>query len=302
LVVVQIPEQYFRAGKIVSAIRPWVKSQVSPGTKYRDIAVGVEEEIVRRGGQPAFPCGIGVNEVTAHYAPVNSDPSVIDEGDVVKVDYGVHIDGYIADTAVTVTFNPRYQSLLEATERALRAAIDTVMKDRRTGELGRAIQREAERERFKTINNLSGHTLEQYIVHAGKSIPNLFVANLPALKKGDVFAIEPFLTPGDAAGYVVEAPQETIFSVISRKRTGRKDADELLDRIWKMRRTLPFTPRWLGKDDAEIRQVAELLETLRGKKLIRGYGTLVEASSRPVAQFEHTLAVGDDDTVTVLTT
>jgi methionyl aminopeptidase len=296
---VQIPEQYFKAGKIVGAMKSWVRSQVTPGTKYSDIAVRVEEEIVRRGAQPAFPCGIGVNEVTAHYAPLETDPSVIDEGDVVKVDYGVHIDGYIADTAVTVTFNPMYQSLLEATERALRAAIDIVMKDRRTGEIGRAIHTEAEREGFKTISNLSGHTLERYIVHAGKSIPNLFVPNLPALKKGDVFAVEPFLTPGDAAGYVVEASQETIYSVIGRKRTGGKEADELLDKIWNMRRTLPFTPRWFGRD-YEKKRLDELLETLKSKKLMRSYGTLVEASSRPVAQFEHTLAI-EDSAVTVLT-
>ncbi len=295
----KIPEQYFRAGRIVGAMKSWVKSQVTPGTKYTDIATRVEEEIVRRGAQPAFPCGIGVNEVTAHYAPLETDPSVIDEGDVVKVDYGLHIDGYIADTAVTVTFNPIYQSLLETTERALRAAIDIAMKDRRTGELGRAIHAEAEREGFKTITNLSGHTLEQYLVHAGKSIPNVFVPNLPVLKKGDVFAVEPFLTTGDAAGYVVEASQETIYSVIGRKRTGVKGADELLDKIWSMRRTLPFTPRWFGRD-YEKEDLNELLETLKSKRLLRGYGTLVEASSRPVAQFEDTLAL-EDGTVTVLT-
>ncbi len=295
----QIPEQYFRAGKIISGMRSWVSSLVVPGVRYRDIAVNVEEEIVRRGGQPAFPCGIGVNQVTAHYAPLDDDPTVIREEDLVKVDFGVHIDGYIADTAVTVTLNSAYQSLLKATERALRAAIETAMKDRRTGEIGRVVLREAERDGFKTISNLSGHTLEQYVVHAGKSIPNLFVPNLPVLKKGEVFAVEPFLTLGDAAGYVVEARQETIYSVVGRKRTGTKEADELLDRIWSQRKSLPFTPRWFGRD-YDKKKLDSLVHELKSKKLLRGYGTLVEASSRPVAQFEHTLAL-NEDTVNVLT-
>jgi methionyl aminopeptidase len=295
----QIPEQYFRAGRIANEMKPWVKSRVAPGVEYRAICRGVEEEIVRRDGEPAFPCGIGVNHVSAHYAPQDDDTGVIREDDLVKLDYGVHVDGYIADTAVTVTFNSRYQTLLEATERALHSAIDTVRKDRRIGEIGRAIWREATRDGFKTINNLSGHTLERYIVHAGKSIPNLFVPNLPVLKKGEVFAIEPFLTLGDAAGYVVEAPQETIYSLIGRKRTGTRDADELLEKIWSMRKTLPFTPRWFARDYPG-EKMRQLLSELKRKKLVRGYGTLVEASSRPVAQFEHTVAL-DDDTMTVLT-
>ena len=280
-------------------MKPWVKSRVSPGVEYRAICRDIEGEIVRRGGEPAFPCGIGVNHVSAHYAPQDSDSSEIREDDLVKLDYGVHVDGYIADTAVTVTLNSRYQTLLEATERALHSAIETVRKDRRIGEIGRAIWGEAARDGFKTISNLSGHTLERYIVHAGKSIPNLFVPNLPVLKKGEVFAIEPFLTLGDAAGYVVEAPQETIYSVVGRKRTGVREADELLEKIWSVRKTLPFTPRWFTGEYSE-QKMRQLLAELKKKKLVRGYGTLVEASSRPVAQFEHTVAL-DDGTMTVLT-
>ena len=141
----------------------------------------------------------------------------------------------------------QYQSLLEATERALQAAIDVVKRDKRIGEIGRAIDASATKEGFKPINNLSGHTLEQYMVHAGKSIPNLYAPNLPVLKKDDVFAIEPFLTPKDAAGYVIEAPQENIFSIVVRKRTGTREFDDLLNRLWDQRKTLPFTPRWFNE-------------------------------------------------------
>ena len=280
-------------------MRQWIKSRVVSGMSYLELCVKTEEEIVRRGGDPAFPCGIGVNHVSAHYSPQADDSTVIRDEDVVKIDFGVHIDGYIADTAVTTTFNPRYVALLEATERALRAALDMARKDRRVGEIGRAIFTEAARDGFRTIANLSGHTVEQYVVHAGKSIPNLYVANLPVLKKGEVFAIEPFLTPGDASGYVVDAPQETIFSVTGRRRTGRKDADELLEEIWSRRKTLPFTPRWFGERYG-MEKLKNLLTELKNRRLVRGYPTLVEASSRPVAQFEHTVAL-EDDGLTILT-
>jgi len=295
----EIPEQYFRAGRIANEMKSWVKSRVAPGVEFRAICRDIEEEIARRGGEPAFPCGIGVNHISAHYAPQDDDLGVIHEDDLVKLDYGVHVEGYIADTAVTVTLNSKYQTLLEATERALQSAIDTVRKDRRIGEVGRAIWREATLDGFKTISNLSGHTLERYVIHAGKSIPNLFVPNLPVLRKGEVLAIEPFLTLGDAAGYVVEAPQETIYSIIGRKKTGTREADELLERVWNQRKTLPFTPRWFARDYSGDK-IRQLLGELKRKKLMRGYGTLVEASSKPVAQFEHTVAL-EDDTLTVLT-
>lgn len=257
-----------------------------------EVAVKVEEEIVRRGGQPAFPTGIGVNQVTAHYAPQNDEAGKVQESDVVKIDYGVHIDGYVADTSVTITENPSYQLLLEATERALQAAMEVVKRDRRIGEIGRAIAATAKAEGFRPISNLSGHTLEQYVVHAGKSIPNLYSPGLPMLNKGDVFAIEPFLTLADAAGFVVEAPQENIFSLIVRKRTGNKELDDLMDRIWNQRKTLPFSPRWFDQGYKEGRLVA-LLRELEKRRLVHSYPTLVEASGKPVAQFEHTMTIED---------
>lgn len=250
----------------------------------------MEREIIRRGGKPAFPCGIGVDEVTAHYAPPSDDARVIEEKHVVKVDLGVHVDGYVADTATTITYNPEFQLLLEATERALNSAIAILKKDPRVGEIGRAVHQEAKDHGFKTISNLSGHTVDRYIVHAGKSIPNLYMPNLPALKRNEVFAVEPFLTLGNAAGYVIDSAQETIFSLVSQRRLGVKELDEVVQLIWGERRTLPFTPRWFSEHYKEGR-LRELLGKLEERKVVRSYATLVEASGKPVAQFEHTMAL-----------
>jgi methionyl aminopeptidase len=295
----RIPEQYVKSGKIAREIRQWILGNVRAGSGLLDVAEKIEAEIVRRGGQPAFPTGMGVNEVTAHYAPQEDEEGVIQETDVVKIDYGVHIDGYIADTSITITENPQYQSLLEATEKALQAAIDVVKRDKRIGEIGKAISSVAEREGYRPINNLSGHTVEQYQVHAGKSIPNLYAPNLPMLKNADVFAIEPFLTLPDAAGYVIEGPQVNIFSLIVRRKTGNKELDEVMDLIWTERKTLPFSPRWYSGRFKEGR-LLYLLKELEKRRLVTSYATLVEASGKPVAQFEHTMAI-DDGGLVILT-
>ncbi|MDV3244267.1 MAG: type II methionyl aminopeptidase [Nitrososphaerales archaeon] len=284
-----IPEQYHRSGKITREVRDLVKERVEPGTGYVEACEMVEREIVARGGAPAFPTGIGVNHVTAHYAPQEDNPAKFTESDLIKVDFGVHVDGYVTDTAVTLTFNPEYELLIEATERALSAAVEVLKKERRVGEVGREVFREASRFGFKTIENLTGHTLDRFVVHAGKSIPNLYMPNMPSLKDGEVFAVEPFLTLGSAAGYVVDAPSVTIFSLTARKSTGARELDEFVAAVWNERKTLPFTPRWYratkGKGEPE-----KLIKEMVRRKVGRAYPTLVEASKKPVAQFEHTMA------------
>lgn len=119
------------------------------------------------------------------------------------------------------------------------------------------------------------------------------------LKRDDVFAIEPFLTPGTAAGYVKDDPRVTIYSLIMRKRTGVKELDDLVDRIWNMRKSLPFTPRWFTNEYDRAR-LAKLLAELERRRMLRGYETLVEASGAPVAQFEHTMTL-EGNSLVILT-
>ena len=287
-----IPNEYRTSGKITSEVKALVPSQVRPGVTFLEVCDFVRREVESRGGKLAFPTGIGVNQVTAHYAPQEGDLSVFKEDDLVKVDFGVHVDGYVTDTSVSVTLNPEYNLLLEATQRALEAAIEAVRRETRTGEIGRVIHREAARFGFKTIENLTGHTLGRYLVHAGKSIPNLYMAHTQDLKKGDVFAIEPFLTLNSAAGYVVDAPSKTIFSMVARKKTGTQELDAFAERIWEERKTLPFTPRWYAAEYGRGKLIP-VIDRLVSKRILRAYPTLVEASGSPVAQFEHTMAMDD---------
>ncbi len=284
------PQEYVKSGKITREVKAVVQAGVKPGIGFLEVCDLVRKEVESRGGRLAFPTGIGVNQVTAHYAPQDGDESVVGDQDLVKVDFGVHVDGYVTDTSVSVTFNPEFNLLLEATERALEAAIATARRESRTGEIGREIHREAARFGFKTIENLTGHTVDRYQVHAGKSIPNLYMPGMQKLKEGDVFAIEPFLTPGSAAGYVVDAPSTTIFSMVSRKKTGVAELDAFADRVWEERKTLPFTLRWYVPEFGRGK-LPGVVNRLMAKRIVRGYPTLVEASGNPVAQFEHTMAL-----------
>ena len=116
------------------------------------------------------------------------------------------------------------------------------------------------------------------------------MAGMQELKKGDVFAIEPFLTLGSAAGYVIDAPSKTIFSVVARKKTGTPELDSFADRVWNERKTLPFTPRWYSAEYGR-EKLDRIVAKLLSKRVLRAYPTLVEASGSPVAQFEHTMAL-----------
>jgi len=294
-----IPEAYREAGRITNEVKEVVRSKVAPGIGYVEICELVEREIASRGGAPAFPVGIGANHVTAHYSPQEDDRSTYGDRDLLKVDFGVHVDGYVVDTAVSLTSNLEYELLLDATKSTLEAAVGAVRKDVRTGEIGGVVRREATRFGFKTIENLTGHTVERYIVHAGKSIPNIPVPGLQSLRTGDVFAIEPFLTLGSAAGYVVDAPQKTIFSIVARRRTGDRELDAFAEKVWEDRKTLPFTPRWYAAEFGSVK-ARGMVERLVSKKVARAYPTLVEASRSPVCQFEHTMAL-DDGGLVILT-
>ncbi|MEM3383345.1 MAG: type II methionyl aminopeptidase [Nitrososphaerales archaeon] len=283
-----VPQEYFKAGKIASKVCEEIAKSISIGDRAYDICNKVESMIKNLGGEPAFPCNIGINSITAHYTAEIDDESIIRNGDVVKIDLGVHINGYIADTAFTLSFNPNYDFMVKATKDVLEEAISIVRSGVRVGEIGKVIENGASRRGFKPISNLSGHLLQQYKIHGGVSIPNVWVASTPPLKANEVYAIEPFLTTLDGSGFVVNDNKRNIYALIGRKRTGNKSLDFLVEEIWKRFKTLPFTARWLI-DIFDKKEIKKMLDKLTQMKILHAYPVLVEASGKVVAQFEHTL-------------
>ncbi|MEM3386573.1 MAG: type II methionyl aminopeptidase [Nitrososphaerales archaeon] len=288
MVKLSIAEEYFKAGKIASEVKEKIKGSISVGSRLVDIAEMVEQSIIGRGAHPAFPCNICLNSVAAHYTPRPEDDLKIREGDVVKIDFGVHIDGYVVDTAITLSFNVGYDAMVRAVEVMLQEALKVVKVGVKAGEVGRAIQAAAQRLGFKPIVNLSGHAIAPYTVHAGLSIPNTYTAGTPSLKLGQVYAIEPFATTQKGAGVVVNGPLINIFSLVARKPLGDPSLDAFVEELWARFRTLPFTYRQI-RDLGDAAWLERIVKTLMQKRVLRGYPMLVEARNEIVAQAEHTV-------------
>ncbi|MEM4849104.1 MAG: type II methionyl aminopeptidase, partial [Ignisphaera sp.] len=239
-------ENYIYAGKIACLVKKEVEHLVKIGVKIIDLAEFVEKRIQELSGEPAFPVNISINSVAAHYTPVPNDLQVLTEDSVVKIDIGVHVNGCIADTAVTIALSDKYQPLIEAVEQALEKALTFVAPGRRFSEVGAIIEKIIKDYGFKPIYNLSGHKIDRFTIHAGETIPNFNDRlNLGKFRLGNVYALEPFATNG--LGYVMESSITTIYALKYNPKKIRglsKDTNEFYLHIYNSRRGLPFTKRW----------------------------------------------------------
>ncbi len=292
-----IPEEVFRkyakAGKIAAEVREETRRTVSEGMRAIDVCEKVESSIRESGGKLAFPCNVSINEVAAHYSSPPQDKLIIPENSIVKVDIGVHVDGYIADTAVTICFNPEYENLLLAAESALEVAIKTLRPGLSVSRFGSAVQKAIKMRGLKPISNLQGHQVSRYVVHAGKALPNVFHLSTSRVKVGEVYAVEPFVTVPDAAGRVRSGKDAYIFRFVKRKSLKSEYAKRLLNYIEKNFLTLPFSERWLQGLMSASRYSAAFSELLSSKSLV-AYPVFIEASGKPVAQAEHTVVITKD--------
>lgn len=286
-------EALMKAGRIASQVRSKARSIVDVGTPIIEICDFVQRSILDLGGRQAFPCNVDVNHVAAHYTSPVGDKSVIPEGALVKVDIGVHVDGYIADTATTVCLEPSLEGLVEAAEEGLEAALKTVRAGVRASEVGAAIERTIKRKGFKPIRNLTGHRMARYLVHAGQSIPNVSSSDSHRLRVGDVYAIEPFSVPPDAEGLVMDGPPGHIYLFKKKRKISSKEARRMLKYIQAEFRSLPFASRWVLRKFPGSEGVDAFSE-LQTSRCIYSYPQLVERSHGPVAQAEHTVIVTED--------
>src|SRR3972149_2072416 len=104
-------EKFRLSGKILRETREEMKRLVKEKMPILKVCEKSEALIREKGGKPAFPCNVSINEVAAHYTATPNDPGVLPERSLVKVDLGVHVDGYVTDTAFTACFNPEYASM-----------------------------------------------------------------------------------------------------------------------------------------------------------------------------------------------
>ncbi|MFQ6087051.1 MAG: type II methionyl aminopeptidase [Candidatus Bathyarchaeia archaeon] len=286
-------QKYVRAGKIAAKVRERMRRTVSEGMRIIDVCEKAESLIRESGGKPAFPCNVSINEVAAHYTSPPQDKKVIPENSIVKVDVGVHVDGYIADTAVTVCFNPLYENLVRAAEEALETAIKMLRPGLSISRFGSAVQKSIKMRGFKPISNLTGHKISRYSLHAGKALPNVFHLSASRVKAGEIYAVEPFVTMPKAASKVRSAKEAYIFRFIKHKSLKAEYSRRLLNYIEKNFRTLPFSERWLA-GCVPARYYSTAFSELLSSKSLMTYPVFIEASGKPVAQAEHTVVIAKD--------
>jgi methionyl aminopeptidase len=289
-------EKLREAGRVAAAARDHGASLIVVGARVRGVCEAVEDEIRRRGAQPAFPAQSSRNQVAAHYCPSPEDETVYVARDLAKLDVGVHVDGYVVDTALSVNVGdePWNRRLVSAARAALDAAIAAAGPGVEVRRLSAAIERALRDFGARPMRNLCGHGVGRWTVHCPPPIPNAPEDNGDRLETGAVVAIEPFAT--DGRGIVAEQGEPQVFRLPPEKQP-RSGDPEVVEAIRGFR-GLPFARRDLKAYPRP--RVEETLRALRGEGALAAYAPLAEATGRLVAQAEHTIYVGSEG-VEVLT-
>ena len=280
-------EKLRKAGRIARDCREWARENIKPGVELRHILETVEDMMAAEGAAPAFPAQTSRNHIAAHYCSSPTDPTVYEVGDCVKVDIGVHVDGWVADNACTVDLSEdgRWQDLISASETALAAAIATIGVGVRTREIGAAVESAIVSRGFEPIRNLTGHGVGRWTVHCAPQIPS-YAEGREKITDGMIVAIEPFSSTG--RGWISERGKSEVFMLVRPPRNAKGVDKDVLKAIqaW---RGLPIARRYfnhLPKDAVE----STLSKLARQGSLIR-FPPLVEEPGEMTAQTEHTMIV-----------
>ncbi len=295
------------SGKIASKALEFGKKLIKPGNSDLMVVNEIEEFINKEFEKvkdkfentdlrKAFPVNISVNEVAAHYTPFDKE-YFFKEEDIVKLDLGISIDGWIADTALTVYLgkDKEKEKILEASKKALENVKKTIKKGIKNNELGEVIEKSIKDFNLNPIYNLGGHSIEQYNLHSGVFIPNYNNNDNVVLKEG-IYAIEPFATNG--IGYIKDYSFSNIL-ILNNKPTRippllKKRYNQLLEAF----KTLPFSMLDLkNKLNLTEKQVKLIVNQLERFNLIYKYPILVERSKGLVSQHEHTFVIMDDKVI-----
>ena len=287
-------EKIKRAGKIASQVREYAKSIIKPKMPLLEIAEKIETKIEELGASPAFPVTLCINEITAHTTPGYNSQEIA--SGLLKIDFGVHIEGFIADTAFTIDLenSQENKSLIEATELALKNAIEITKVNSQISKIGEEISKTIESFNFSPIRNLSGHSIKEYTLHSGITIPNFNNTSQLKLSEG-LYAIEPFATLSTGSGLVKEGKPSGIYHLEKISSVRDTKAREVLQFIVDEYQTLPFCSRWIYKKFGARGLLA--LKQIESSGSLHHYKELVESSKSKVAQAEHTVLITEKETI-----
>lgn len=284
-------KKYEKSKSISDSVFLFAKPLVKEGAKIIDIADKIEDKIKELGGGIGFPVNISINENAAHYAPDINDDTVLKDNDLVKMDIGVHVDGYIWDRAFTMCINQKTHPLIEAAEKALKESMKIIKPGVRIFEISETVESVLEGLGFNPIRNLCGHGLDQYVTHADFSIPNGRNNIQEEIEAGQALAMEVFAT--DGTGWVKDSTPIVIFGYVQDKPVRMFEARKILKATRDDFNELPFAKRWLTKLNISPLKIDMSLKQLLDVEAIRDYPVLREESNGLVAQAEETIILSD---------
>ena len=291
-------EKILEAGKIASEAKKYARTIVKKRVPLIEIAEKIEAKILELGGKPAFPVNLSIDNVAAHYTPSHDDKALAHG--LIKVDLGVHIDGWVADTSFSLDLDgsDSNKKLIKSSEEALDSAIELIKKaveSTTLGEIGSIIEKKIDSYGFTPIINLSGHSIDHYNLHSGVNVPNFNNNNQEHLEYG-IYAVEPFATNG--SGKVHDGKPSGIYHLLSEKNPRSPIAREVISFIKKEYKELPFCSRWIVKK-LGLKALFGLRE-LESNGNLHHFSQLVETQNAVVSQSEHTILV-EKDKVSVTT-
>lgn len=287
-------EKQIRAGEIVKQAKDYARTLVKKDILLLELAEKIEAKIIELGGKPAFPVNLSINEIAAHATPTFNDGARAHG--LLKVDVGAHVDGFVADSAFSVDLENSHENkhLIETAQKALNAAIEKISLGTQLRQIGKAIEDAVKKEGLQPIVNLSGHSIAQYEVHAGLTIPNYDNYQEHEIGEG-TYAIEPFVTNG--GGKVIDGKPSGIYVIEKDSQVRDTFAREVLAFIKDEYQTLPFCARWLAKKFGTRALIA--LKRIEEAGIIHHYPQLIEKDRKPVAQAEHTVIITENDKIVI---
>lgn len=285
------PDQV-KAGKIAARVLSEITKEVKEKVSVIKICTLAEKKILDYGGKPAFPCNVCIDEFAAHYTSPMGDKRKIPASGLVKVDVGVHVNGYIADTAMTIDLDGTLEGFLAATDDALQEAIEMVEPGVALGDIGREIERVIKAYGLKPIKDITGHQLKRYRLYGKKKVPNVKQRSGEKIEAGEYYAIEPYASQ---SGSIMDSDYVYIFANTGIAKTLDGVNEKLRLHLRERYGPLPFASRWI-RTSSNL-DIAESLTELLKEKIIRAYPVLVEKKKRMVSQSEHTVFVNEEGAI-----
>lgn len=278
-----------RAGDIAARVMREIIHEIEPGARLLNICNKAERKIIEYGGLPAFPTCVSLNEVVAHYTSPPRDRAVIPDWGLAKIDIGVHVDGYITDTARTVDIDGTLDGFIDATDDALHEAIELMIPGTDLGDIGSRVSKVIKAYGLRPVRNMSGHSIKRFRLYAGKQVPNEKKRGIGRIEIGEYYAIEPYATTGRN---IQDSKNIYMFSNTGLDRGLEGVAEKLRLHLLEKYGSLPFALRWIGVKEKDIDLVETIRELLR-YRVIKGHPVIYERSGRPVSQSEDTVFISE---------